>query len=431
MTHACLRCRRGRRRCQPGPNGSACERCSRHGKQDQCSYKDVGQVRQPQRHSKTNDADETHPPQTLPDSSPSATGTPVPSIRQPFDMPSLSPDFLTQPPLSKSATPVPHSIQLLQPYFVFKQCSTFSVTCTSSASLNQLLLTLDTSLAHCEQNNWITEDPDMMPTNLTNEGLTAPLLQSWMENAVFNILYTHSIAEIDSLRIPTLETVQAYYNIYLYATFLEMALQMIKQLRLDVDPDYSPWINHLNLAPRQKEEGDGHFGHPHWEIRKFNAIPPISVDELFLSQSWPSLLTPWAIHATIPENFLLLALSPENTLQLLITIPQPGPTLHPTPRHNCLFYKHVLASAHRITSLFSFFRNISTGDLKHLLQEGEHSYHKPDYYSVYALFEAVCVFWFMACRMNPLWWNLISRGECDRKSCRRFVKAMEKDSAGL
>ncbi|KAJ3029452.1 UNVERIFIED_CONTAM: hypothetical protein HDU68_012135 [Siphonaria sp. JEL0065] len=63
---------------------------------------------------------------------------------------------------------------------------------------------------------------------------------------------------------PTYRTVQTLYFVALFATwkgqpeagkpFLQLALDLIIRLRLDIDPDYSPWLYHLNLTPRQKED---------------------------------------------------------------------------------------------------------------------------------------------------------------------------------
>ncbi|KAJ3007447.1 UNVERIFIED_CONTAM: hypothetical protein HDU68_003506 [Siphonaria sp. JEL0065] len=63
---------------------------------------------------------------------------------------------------------------------------------------------------------------------------------------------------------PTHQTVQALVNICLFAQakdqpalklpFLQRAIDLIIALRLDVDPDDSPWLYNLNLTPRQKED---------------------------------------------------------------------------------------------------------------------------------------------------------------------------------
>ncbi|KAJ3291654.1 hypothetical protein HDU79_002165 [Rhizoclosmatium sp. JEL0117] len=64
--------------------------------------------------------------------------------------------------------------------------------------------------------------------------------------------------------IVSFENVLSMYRLYQFASwkgqpligmqFLKMAFDMIKELRLDVDPDDSPWLQHLQLTERQKEE---------------------------------------------------------------------------------------------------------------------------------------------------------------------------------
>ncbi|ORY39084.1 hypothetical protein BCR33DRAFT_720333 [Rhizoclosmatium globosum] len=63
---------------------------------------------------------------------------------------------------------------------------------------------------------------------------------------------------------PTLQTVQAYYAIYGFLLdkgqplvaleFLKKAMSAMIELRMDFDPDDSPWLSPLNLTSRQKEE---------------------------------------------------------------------------------------------------------------------------------------------------------------------------------
>ncbi|KAJ3285035.1 hypothetical protein HDU79_007633 [Rhizoclosmatium sp. JEL0117] len=63
---------------------------------------------------------------------------------------------------------------------------------------------------------------------------------------------------------PCVDMVKAYGYLVLFAihkgqpavgqNFLKLGLDVIRDLRLDVDPDDSPWLFHLNLTPRQKED---------------------------------------------------------------------------------------------------------------------------------------------------------------------------------
>ncbi|ORY39085.1 hypothetical protein BCR33DRAFT_417701 [Rhizoclosmatium globosum] len=65
-------------------------------------------------------------------------------------------------------------------------------------------------------------------------------------------------------RKPTFQSVQAYYAIYGFAydkgqplvalEFLQKAMSAMIELRMDFDPDNSPWLLPLNLTSRQKEE---------------------------------------------------------------------------------------------------------------------------------------------------------------------------------
>ncbi|ORY52639.1 hypothetical protein BCR33DRAFT_845749 [Rhizoclosmatium globosum] len=70
---------------------------------------------------------------------------------------------------------------------------------------------------------------------------------------------------------PTLATVQACNALskgqpVTGISFLRMSLDMILELRLDVDPDDSPWLFHLNLTPRQKEDRRRAFWSAYWQL---------------------------------------------------------------------------------------------------------------------------------------------------------------------
>ncbi|KAJ3058737.1 hypothetical protein HDU99_006676, partial [Rhizoclosmatium hyalinum] len=63
---------------------------------------------------------------------------------------------------------------------------------------------------------------------------------------------------------PSVSTAKAFYWVYVYGKmmrkyefglpFLKMAVDMVKYLKLDVDPDDSPWLQGLNLTEIEKEE---------------------------------------------------------------------------------------------------------------------------------------------------------------------------------
>ncbi|ORY37786.1 hypothetical protein BCR33DRAFT_721280, partial [Rhizoclosmatium globosum] len=60
-----------------------------------------------------------------------------------------------------------------------------------------------------------------------------------------------------------------------------------------------------------------------------------------------------------------------------------------------------LESAHRIVCLYLFFLDVWKGRAKHKVPHNE--YYKPRYMAVYAIFESMIVFWFVSCRMDPIW----------------------------
>ncbi|KAI9333130.1 hypothetical protein BDR26DRAFT_868633 [Obelidium mucronatum] len=73
---------------------------------------------------------------------------------------------------------------------------------------------------------------------------------------------------------PTYYVVQSLYTLVLFIRwsgqpdlakpFLKTALDLIKALRLDIDPNDSPWLSHLNLTPRQKEDRRRTFWSVYW-----------------------------------------------------------------------------------------------------------------------------------------------------------------------
>ncbi|ORY44938.1 hypothetical protein BCR33DRAFT_816753 [Rhizoclosmatium globosum] len=83
---------------------------------------------------------------------------------------------------------------------------------------------------------------------------------------------------------PTFELAQSYYFLSLFANmkgetivsrkFLTGCLDLIVELKLDVDPDDSPWLHHLNLTPREKEERRRLFWANYWSLVRAQACSP-------------------------------------------------------------------------------------------------------------------------------------------------------------
>ncbi|KAI9333145.1 hypothetical protein BDR26DRAFT_993181 [Obelidium mucronatum] len=87
---------------------------------------------------------------------------------------------------------------------------------------------------------------------------------------------------------PTHQTVQALVILYTYLGYigqpalveplLKIAMHLIQALRLDIDPVDSPWLFHLNLTPRQKEDRRCAFWAAYSEILCEAATSPKLVD---------------------------------------------------------------------------------------------------------------------------------------------------------
>ncbi|KAI9339985.1 hypothetical protein BDR26DRAFT_861922 [Obelidium mucronatum] len=93
----------------------------------------------------------------------------------------------------------------------------------------------------------------------------------------------HSITEQ-----PTYQTVQGLFILYVYVgwkgqptlveSLLKIMQNLIQVLRLDVDPDFSPWLFHLNLSPRQKEDRRRTFWMAYEAILSNAATSPEAAD---------------------------------------------------------------------------------------------------------------------------------------------------------
>ncbi|KAJ3287904.1 hypothetical protein HDU79_005334 [Rhizoclosmatium sp. JEL0117] len=162
------------------------------------------------------------------------------------------------------------------------------------------------------QNDWILQDPDLMPTwddfqtvhlyFTTNPRALAHMAAMDVAAAstftVKNIRYSFNLIKSTRLVItaiatyyvgdamteetalwffkrarkavilaaerPSASTAKAYYWIYIYSKmmrkdalglpFLKMSVEMLKHLKLDIDPDDSPWLHDLNLTEIEIEE---------------------------------------------------------------------------------------------------------------------------------------------------------------------------------
>ncbi|ORY39179.1 hypothetical protein BCR33DRAFT_853716 [Rhizoclosmatium globosum] len=170
-------------------------------------------------------------------------------------------------------------------------------------SLQLQMRAMETSLLDQEASNWEIQDPDLMPTvkdwNLCyrymTKGGTLPYPQSISHDAetfmlnffslppVYRLIKCAMFAQVFLLRdeavsyykrarkaflkigfIPSIEDFHAsvYAAHFAYISgqpvigmqFLKSGVAMIRQLKLNVDPDNSPWLFHLNLTERQKED---------------------------------------------------------------------------------------------------------------------------------------------------------------------------------
>ncbi|KAI9325005.1 hypothetical protein BDR26DRAFT_880245 [Obelidium mucronatum] len=158
----------------------------------------------------------------------------------------------------------------------------------------------ETALVDHEAHEWELEDPDLMPTiddwmlvytarhaSTVRFGYDRPncLNSFFQQPPMFRLI----ICAVSALSIPlpdeiqfsyynrcrkavvraihekpTYQTVQSLMMLFQFAeargqpdisrSLFQTALSLIKSLRLDIDPDLSPWLAHLNLTERQKED---------------------------------------------------------------------------------------------------------------------------------------------------------------------------------
>ncbi|ORY44869.1 hypothetical protein BCR33DRAFT_784924 [Rhizoclosmatium globosum] len=493
--HACYRCRRQKKRCKPGPESApACERCVRLG-DTSCKYQEI--------------------PATAPEN--------LHTARSSHDSSSPGLSIESQKPI--------HSISVL----------------------DHVLTVSDTSLMEqMEFLEWTVEDPDLMPTvfdwqlvhnDLTKNGTALPISFSLDGDSFLRTFFSQPAAlrltrcamaaytaipplaetvalsyykrarkaVLQAIDKPTLQNVMAFYFINLFAQwngqpaigrpFFRAALDMLLLLQLDVDPDDSPWLFHLNLSDRQKEERRRVFWCCYWflsvdqattsdavqiqlltnriqpprpmegifksfmletcktysfiaEIRRHHLKIPTSIDEILDSESCMTLNSHLIeLHQELPVDSLLIAeqaevLTPtdyDRFIKQLTLIPKENITHVLTLNLNALagicmvhrlkLYLSMLKSfnpqllitktaslvssaitqsldaAHRISCLLVFYLDIVEGSARDRLSPEQRIHFTPQLVvsqlNVYPLFEAMIIFWFILCRMDPVWQPLV------------------------
>ncbi|KAI9333132.1 hypothetical protein BDR26DRAFT_868639 [Obelidium mucronatum] len=271
---ACERCFKFKKRCVPAPYG--CDRCARSG--SLCSLEPA-----------SGGLAATHPavnsPSALLDRFMTVSGTSMIDLEE-------------EEGWNQDSEPSLDNLQTI-PAPVEK---------TSQNPVLQCILNVsETPLIDHEGTAWQLEDPDLMPTIddwlvvyhfLTDNGTPIPnetpapmpgvdsdqLLKDFFSVPAFlrlaalavctaPISFEKSLVYYKRARkaairavseTPTHQTVQALVGLYTYLGYigqpalveplLKIAMHLIQALRLDVDPDDSPWLFHLNLTPRQKED---------------------------------------------------------------------------------------------------------------------------------------------------------------------------------
>ncbi|KAJ3019872.1 UNVERIFIED_CONTAM: hypothetical protein HDU68_010468 [Siphonaria sp. JEL0065] len=412
--------------------------------------------------------------------------------------------------------------------------------------LDQYMKALESNMVDQESGDWAVEDPDLMPT--TQDWFLLHRFFTLDERAVQVILSTDANHILDTffqqpahLRLtlcaiaahyaspavpesvalnyykrarkavfrvldkPSVKVVHTFYWINSFATwkgqpaigqpFLAAALDMIILLRLDIDPDDSPWLYHLNLTEAEKEDRRRAFWscfyflkvqqslssealqipirsdqlkpprpvtepYPAYvsfdsfspvcsmynllsEIRKHHSTIPSTLTEILSSEPLTKLTNNLiATHSKIPIEYMLITESPEvltesdnsrflaqfaflplyefrfvlcmnlNAMASISLLHRPRMYLAGLTKPSRLDVKtrniistsinQSLEAAHRIGCFLEFLIAVTAN------ANGE----KKEHYEwnilvMHPLFEAMLVFWFIMCRMDPEWWPLI------------------------
>ncbi|KAI9333113.1 hypothetical protein BDR26DRAFT_937640 [Obelidium mucronatum] len=199
---------------------------------------------------------------------------------------------------------------------------------------------LDSGFADADMSSWVIEDPDLMPTledwllvqkqsriffaydgdEFLNGFFTQPAAwrlihcatNAYMKKLPEDIQLSyfkrahkaviHSMNETASYK-----SVQTLYFLSTFAEwkgqpeaskpFLKKALDLIQKLRLDIDPDYSPWLYHLNLSARQREDRRRAFWSCFLQMRFHQAI---SSDATLSSITADNIKSPSAVNFPHP-----------------------------------------------------------------------------------------------------------------------------------
>ncbi|ORY47076.1 hypothetical protein BCR33DRAFT_849065 [Rhizoclosmatium globosum] len=300
----------------------------------------------------------------------------------------------------------------------------------------------------------VVEDRDLMPTIedfamvhrfYTNDGTKHPVFFShdgdWFLASFFNlnpllrlsvcalVACRSNISELAALSYykrarkaliraaadpPCLQTVQALFNIHLFAEwkgqpvigrqFLKASLDMILQLQLHIDPDDSEWLLFSFLTPRQKEERRRAFWASYWfykseyavsleaintpltsefikppsaiminttmifetcntsylcdlcdllgTIKREYSLPPRTLDSFILPRTGLSLATLLIkVHSRIPPESLLIASSPTH-----LTAADKSRFLHQTTHSSLCPYHTYMLTLYTLSTLSTLHR---------------------------------------------------------------------------
>ncbi|KAI9339943.1 hypothetical protein BDR26DRAFT_918898 [Obelidium mucronatum] len=407
---------------------------------------------------------------------------------------------------------------------------------------------------------WIINNPDLQPTfedwllvyaHFTKNHTVSPIffsndrsrfLDSFFQQpapirliqcaiAAFHRLYDHDTALsyysrarkavlLAASEPPSFETCQALYFTNLLAhwkgqpdigkPFLAVGLEMAATLQLDVDPDESPWLYHLNLSERQKEERRRLYWSFYWylsfeqatssewqgysfrhqssvkpptqpindplpvftvvqpyecvcelynligEIKRHHSSIPKSIKELLednAAASFEKLHSRLiSIHSRAPAAYILISESAESIStadharfvkqlrqmtsgeisyaiglnldalasisilhrpRLFLTMLKSYTPLYLSLQHQQVIVdsiKQCLESAYRIVNFLDFLLTFSSVENQENIDGGDQSLARdcqPFSLNVYPAFEAMLVFWFIACKMKSMWKVLV------------------------
>ncbi|KAI9333146.1 hypothetical protein BDR26DRAFT_868655 [Obelidium mucronatum] len=490
---ACNRCFKFKKRCVPTPYG--CDRCARSG--SPCSLE-----------SASGGLAATHPamnsPSALLDRFMKVSGTSMIDLEEEEGWNQDS-----EPSLDRPQT-VPFTATVDQ---------------TSENTVLQCILNAsEAPLIEPEGAEWQIEDPDLMPTIddwlvvylfLTNNGTPIPnetpvpmpgfdsdqFLKDFFQLPAFlrlvalatctahtsfeKSLVYYKRARKAAIRAvsetPTYQTVQALVILYIYLGYigqpalveplLKIAMHLIQALRLDVDPDDSPWLFHLNLTPRQKEDRRCAFWGAYSEIVWEAATSPKLVDVPINSNKMKGRSTVYVgsqlifqgdhfmqsfsiLHTVIIAIKKAFVVAPKTSNELIASetvaelqskmmqVQSQLPTDIREPPElsdnvtgtvelnvNCVGLA-TICLLNRPRLFLSGFKSFNPMYLSATLQSNLVSsinqsldaahrmlnllrfytvYTNPQSLEAMPMFEAMIVLWYASCRMDPIWWSVLDR----------------------